>query len=119
VADVILVEDTPTDAALAAIAIALRRPRARVREARSLDEALRLLADGAGPHVAILGFRALKEAGAWPDGAAHRVVGFAAYLTQADRRRALESGVRAIYDRPQEWRPFCDALEKLLDDWLK
>jgi hypothetical protein len=117
-ADVVLVEDTPGDAALAGIAIALRRPRTRVRDARSLEEALRLLADGGEPGIAILGFRALKEAAVRPNGMGRAVIGFAANLTEAERRRALESGVRAIYDRPKEWRPFCDALEKLLEDWL-
>lgn len=110
--DVLLVEANPTDAALAGIAIALRKPRARVSEARSLNGALPT------SRVAILGYEALKQAAGRLEGIPSVVIGFAPGLTEAERQRALDAGVRAIYERPVEWRPFCDALERMLDEWL-
>ena len=110
--DVLLVEANPTDAALAGIAIALRRPRARVSEARNLSDALPT------SRVAILGYEALKQAPGKLGGCTSVVIGFAPRLSDAERQRALDSGVRAVYERPLEWRAFCDALEKMLDDWL-
>jgi hypothetical protein len=68
--------------------------------------------------VVILGWRALKDAPARLAKSSFPFVGFAANLTPADKRRALECGVRAIYDRPADWRPYCDALEQLLHEWL-
>ena len=115
--DIVLVEDSNSESGLACIAIALRRPGVRVHEARDLQEALALLESGARPRVVILGWRALRDAARLPkDGIP--VVGFAASLTQTDKRRALDCGVRAIYERPTDWRPYCDALEELLDQWL-
>ena len=113
--DVILVEDNATDSGLAAIAIALRKPRARVREARSLDEALLLCAE---PCVVILGYRALRDAAGKGERIRLPAVGFAAHVTDGDRRRALAAGIRQIYERPAAWRPYCDVLEKVLDEWL-
>ena len=112
---VILVEDNATDSGLAAIAIALRKSRAVVREARSLDEALTLFSP---PGVVILGYRALQEAAGKAERVGLPVVGFAANLTDADRRRALAAGIREVYERPAAWRPYCDALEMVLDAWL-
>ena len=117
-ADVLLVEDTPSDASLAVIAIALRHPRTRVYEVRDVKAALHLIAAGHKPRLVVLGWRALKEVPAKLGRAECPFVGFASDLTEADRRRALEAGVKAIYERPQEWRRFCDALEALLDEWL-
>ena len=117
--DVLLVEDTPSEASLAAIAIALRRPGTRVHETHNLKEALRFLDLNRAPAVAILGWRALKEAPAKLDKRETAFIGFAANLTEGERSRAIEAGVRAIYERPRDWRPFCDALEGLLNDWLR
>ena len=110
--DVLLIEANPTDAALAGIAIALRKPRVRVSEARNLSDAL------PKSRLAILGYEALKQASGRLNGASPVVIGFAPQLSAGERQRALDAGVRAIYDRPVEWRPFCDALEKMLDEWL-
>jgi hypothetical protein len=116
--DIVLIEDSPRESGLACIAIALRRPNARVHEARDLHEALAFLDGNAGPRVVILGWQALKQAPARLINHNLAFIGFAANLTEADKRRALECGVRAIYDRPTDWRPYCDALEGLLDEWL-
>ena len=110
--DVLLVEADSTDAALAGIAIALRKPRVRVSEARNLGGAL------PKSRLAILGYDALKQAPGKLDGAFSVVIGFAPQLSAPERQRALDAGVRAIYERPVEWRPFCDALEQMLDEWL-
>src|SRR5688572_3618853 len=109
--DVLLVDDNPTDAALSGIAIALRKPRARVGDVRNLTDALRILGNAHPPRVAILGFQALNQAAGELNGTATIVIGFTPALSAADRQRALDCGVRAIYQRPAEWRPFCDALE--------
>jgi CheY-like chemotaxis protein len=116
--DIMLVEDSSSELRLACIAIALRRPGIRVHEARDLEEALDLLESNAKPRLAILGWRALKEVPARLANSGLPVVGFAASVTEADRRRALESGVRAIYERPDDWRSYCNAIEALLDEWL-
>jgi DNA-binding response OmpR family regulator len=116
--DVLLVEDSSSESGLACIAIALRRPGIRVHEARNLQEAMPFLESDASPRIAILGWRALKEASTRLAHSKLPIIGFAANLTEADRRRALECGVRAIYDRPADWRPYCDALEGLLEEWL-
>jgi DNA-binding response OmpR family regulator len=116
--EVVLVEDSSNESGLGCIAIALRRPGTRVHEARDLHEALALLESGSRPRLAILGWRALKEASAQLAKSGLPIVGFAARVTEADKRRALECGVRAIYDRPNDWRAYCDALEALLEEWL-
>jgi CheY-like chemotaxis protein len=116
--DVLLIEDSSSESRLACIAIALRRPDTRVHEARDLQEALTFLESDATPRLAILGWRALKEAPARLATSKVPLVGFAANLTDSDRQRALDAGVRVICDRPNDWRPYCDALEALLDEWL-
>jgi hypothetical protein len=116
--DILLIEDSPSESGLACIAIALRRPDTRVHEARDLQEALAFLEGNPRPRVVILGWQALKQATARLVKRNFAFIGFAANLTEADKRRALECGVRAIYDRPTDWRPYCDALEGLLDEWL-
>jgi hypothetical protein len=116
--DVLLVEDNSTDASLSGIAIALRKPRARVGDARNVKHALGMLGARNAPRVAILGYQALQQAAGKLNGTQTVVIGFAPALSDAERQRALDYGVRAIYERPVEWRPFCDALEKMLDDWL-
>jgi len=117
-AEVMLVEDSPIEASLAAIAIALCHPSVRVHEANGIKHALSALAGRSSPTVVILGWRALKEVPAvLPRGGA-RFVGFAANLSQQDAERALAAGVESIRERPQEWRAFCDALGALLKNCL-
>ena len=116
--DVLLVEDSQTDASLSGIAIALRKPRARVGDARNLKHALDILGTRKAPRVAILGYQALQQAAGKLNGTPTVVIGFAPALSPAERQRALDWGVRAIYERPAQWSAFCDALEKMLDDWL-
>lgn len=117
-AEVLLVEDTPSDADLAAIAIALRHPGVRVHEANGIKDALSALARRHGPTVVVLGWRALREVPAeLPRGGA-RFIGFATGMSEKETERALAAGVESICERPQEWRAYCDALERLLDDCL-
>jgi len=118
VESILLIEDSSSESGLACIAIALRRPGARVHEAPGLQEALAFLERDASARLVILGWRALKEAPAQLAKSGLPIVGFAASLSEADKRRALECGVRAIYDRPNDWRAYCNALEALLDEWL-
>jgi hypothetical protein len=120
--DVVLVEESVSESALACIAIALRRPGTRVAEARSLKEATSFVqTDSPGPLLVILGSHALQQPLApfiAAIGERAAVVALANGVSQAGRERALRAGLRAIYERPQEWRPFCDVLEKVLDECL-
>jgi hypothetical protein len=120
--DVILVEESASESALACIAIALRRPGTQVAEARDLREANALLrADPAGSPLVILGWRALRN-GLEPffetAGGRTTVVGFADEVGDSVRGRALQAGVRRIYERPVEWSAFAAAMERILGDWL-
>src|SRR5687767_920856 len=105
--DVILVEESLSESALACIAIALRRPGTRVAEARNLGDAKGLLQRSSSASVlVILDWRALRNGlDAFFQAAGDRatVVGLAAHLGESARQRALHAGVRAIYDKPADW----------------
>jgi DNA-binding response OmpR family regulator len=121
--DVILVEESLSESALACIAIALRRPSARVAEARNLSEAKRIV-EGlpGGKALVILGWRALRNGlDAFLAAAAGRatVIGLAADLGEPGKERALRAGVRAIYEKPADWREYVAAVEAILGDWLE
>jgi hypothetical protein len=47
------------------------------------------------------------------------VVGIAARLSQAARRRALAAGVREIHDRPKEWRPYAELIDSLVSRFTR
>ena len=118
--NVILVEESLSESALACIAIALRRPSARVTEARNLAEAKKVLGElPGGKALVILGWRALRDGldafVAAATGAT--VIGFAGDLGES-RERALRAGVRAIYDKPVEWSEYLGAMEAILGEWL-
>jgi hypothetical protein len=114
--EVILVEESFSESALACIAIALRRPGTRVAEARSLRDARDILERQAeAPPLVILGWRSL-QLGLKPFAAT--VVGLANDVGEAQRQRALRSGVRAIYGRPLDWRDYACVVENILAQWM-
>jgi hypothetical protein len=118
--DVILVEESLSESALACIAIALRRPGTRVAEARNLKEAKTILEGQSGSNVlVILGWRALRNGlEAFFEVAIGRakVIGLAAAIGENGRRRALHAGVQAIYDKPAEWDSYVNAVETILGE---
>src|SRR5688572_26645288 len=104
--DVILVEESLSESALACIAIALRRPSTRGAEARNLDEAKKLMERlPAGRTLVILDWRALRN-GLEPfftvAAGGATVIGLAADLGEPGRERALRAGVKAIYEKPAQ-----------------
>jgi hypothetical protein len=120
--DVILVEESLSESALACIAIALRRPSTRVAEARNLGEAKKMMERlPAGSTLVILDGRALRN-GLDPflTAAAGRatVIGLAADLGEPGRERALRAGVKAIYEKPAEWQQYVGTVEAILGEWL-
>ena len=120
--DVILVEESLTESALACIAIALRRPATRVAEARNVAEARRLLERQSGGKVLVIlcpealrgGLDALLGAAA----SRGTVVGFAADLGESARQRAMRAGVQAIYEKPAEWKEYVCTVDSILSRWL-
>jgi len=120
-ADVILVEDTISDSALAYIAIALRRPGTLVAEARSLEHAAELVRRNRGTSpVVILGWRALQQGVQGfirTVGAGAAVVGIAKHVGEECRGRALRAGVGAVYERPLEWREYASLMARVLEFW--
>jgi len=119
--DVILVEDTLSESALAYIAIALRRPGTRVAEVSSLEQARGLVErNGRKRPIVILGRRALclgitEFMQAVGEGAA--VVGLATEVRQECRSRALRAGVHALYERPFDWKQYAALVATILDQW--
>lgn len=47
------------------------------------------------------------------------VIGIAAGLSQAAKRRALAAGVREIHDRPSEWRPYAQLIESVVSPFIR
>ena len=117
---VVLVEADRTESAFACIAIALRRPRTKVVEVRSLGEAkARLVGDA--PRLVILGWTALHDRlesffkGVPPCTA---VVGLAANVSRDGLDRALRAGVKKVYGKPTEWRAYVNTIESIFRDSL-
>ena len=115
---VILIEDSPAEVALASAALALHSPRTRVLRALDLGGAIEIL--HREPAVlAILGRRALmrspkKLIRALPAPA----IGVAAGLPETARRKVLAAGVRAVYERPMQWKQYSELMGGLLKQWL-
>jgi hypothetical protein len=106
---VILVEDSPYEAALAYLALTQTTP--SVIQAPSLRKAA-LHAGRA--RLAILGSRALacisnREVRALGIPA----VGIGVHLSAEDKRRALAAGLRAVYTRPRRWRDYVALFEQI------
>jgi hypothetical protein len=47
------------------------------------------------------------------------VIGVAAGLSKAAKRRALAAGVREIHDRPREWRPYAQLIDSLVSRFTR
>lgn len=47
------------------------------------------------------------------------VIGVAAGLSKAAKRRALAAGVREIHDRPNEWRPYAELIDSLVSRFTR
>jgi hypothetical protein len=119
--EVILVEDSISESAIACIAIALRRPGTRVGEARNLREAGNMVDGAAGTPLVILGARSLSEpleAFMRLVGARAAVVGLANRIADATRERALRAGVRAVYERPLDWKDYAATVKSVLEHWI-
>jgi hypothetical protein len=107
---VILVEDSPYESALAYLALTRTTP--SVIQAPNLRTATRL-ASGAG--LAILGPRALAHiSNRQVRALGIPAVGIGVRLSQAEERRALAAGVRAVYPRPHRWSDFLALIASLV-----
>jgi chemotaxis response regulator CheB len=114
---VLLIEESAAEAALMAAALALR-PGVRVLDAPDAIEAVVQLESSASPVVlAFAGTAALIDP---PTGLLQRlqgegipVVGVAAGLSESEKRRALEAGVREVHDRPDAWRSYAELIESV------
>jgi hypothetical protein len=119
--EIIIVEESRSEAALACIAIALRRPGTRVAEVRTLGEAATLVRKpGAPRYLVIVGWHALQRPlgrclSTLGEGAA--IVGLASNLGEA-AQRAVRAGIRRIYEKPVEWDRYLQTMQGILDDWM-
>ncbi|MEA3195898.1 MAG: hypothetical protein QOD26_4231 [Betaproteobacteria bacterium] len=112
---IILVEDSPYESALAYLA--LTRKASSVVQVASLRAAARL-ASGGGAGLAILGRGAITRVSDRQVRALGiPAVAIGAHLTDADDRRALAAGVRAVYRRPGEWAAYLALLGRVLAEW--
>lgn len=123
---VLLIENSQAESALACAALALR-PETAVLTVSDVPAAIDLLQKGEGASevgIAILGRDAIGgSAGKLIEalsraGRAIPVIGVAAGLRESDRRRALAAGVRAVYDRPRDWKSYSGFMQNLLTEWL-
>jgi len=113
--EVILVEDSPYEPALAYLA--LTRETSSVVQVPDLRTAARL-AYGGGKGLAILGQRAIKRASNRQLRALGiPAVGIGANLSEADDRRARAAGLSAVYRRPREWQAYLALLGQVLAEW--
>lgn len=88
---------------------------ARCTEVRVVES----LGEGSTPiALAIAGSTALTES---PDKLVKSLesrgiplIGIAAGLSKAAKKRALAAGVKEIHDRPREWRPYCELIDQLV-----
>lgn len=108
-AGVILVEDSPYESALAYLA--LTRTTQSVIQAPNLRTAARM---ASGARLAILGASAIARISCRQV----RALGIPAVaiglrFSEAEQRRALGAGVRAVYARPRIWRDYLALLEQI------
>ena len=114
---VLLIEESAAEAALMAAALALR-PGVRVLDAPDAREAAVRWESSSSPVVlAFAGTAALIDPPTVLlqrlQGEGIPVVGVAAGLSEAEKRRALEAGVREVHDRPAAWRPYAELIESV------
>jgi hypothetical protein len=108
-AGVILVEDSPYESALAYLALSRTTP--SVLQAPNLRAAARM---AAGARLAILGRRVISRVSNRQLRALGiPAVAIGARFSDAEQRRALAAGVRAVYARPRSWRDYVALLEKI------
>ncbi len=123
---VLLIENSQAESTLACAALALH-PEIAVLAVSDVPAAIDLLQKGGSASevgIAILGRDAIgSSAGKLIEalsraGRAIPVIGIAAGLRESDRRRALAAGVRAVYDRPRDWKSYSAFMQSLLAEWL-
>lgn len=108
-AGVILVEDSPYESALAYLALSRTTP--SVIQAPNLRTAARL---ASGARLAILGPRAIARISRRQIRALGiPAVGIGVRFSEAEQRRALAAGLRAVYARPRAWRDYLALLEQI------
>ena len=111
---VILVEGSPYESALAYLALSSET--SSVIQVPDLRAARRDVTGGTVPvKLAILGRAAIARASDWQIKALQvPAVGIAAGLSDADRRRALEAGIDAVYSRPRRWKDYLALVARVL-----
>lgn len=120
---ILVIEENAAEAVLVAAALALQ-PGVRVLDAPDAREAaLRLESP---PDPIVLALAGAKALAAPPAALFERlgaqgipVVGIAAGLSDTDKRRALEAGVREVHDRPDEWRPYAALIESVASRFIR
>ena len=120
---VLVIGEGAAESALVAAAFALQ-PEVRVTDAADVLEAAQRLESPSAPVVlALAGAAVLAEPRAdlltLLGARGIPVVGIAAGLTPADKRRALDAGVREVHDRPSEWRPYSELIESLAGRFIR
>jgi len=108
---VILVDDSPYESALTYLALTRTTP--SVTHVPDLRSAARV---ARGAQLAILGPRAMSRV------SHHQLralgipaVGIGVRLSNADRRRAFDAGVRAVYDRPRDWKAYLALIASVVE----
>ena len=124
---VLIVDESPHEAAVITSAIRLHDARMAVRTVANAQAAVDYLHDAgssAQTQLVILGARALGEAPeflARLNGARrrHAIVGIAPDVLGAVRERALKAGVLEIHRRPATWAEYRDLVRAILQSWLE
>jgi CheY-like chemotaxis protein len=123
---VLLIENSQAESTLACAALALS-PEIAVLAVRDVPAAIDLLQTRGGESqvgIAILGRDAIGGSAGKLVEALSRigrdipVIGVAAGLRESDRKRAMAAGVRAVYDRPRDWKTYSSFMCNLVAGWL-
>jgi hypothetical protein len=120
---VLVIEENAAEAALVAAALALR-PEVQVVDAPDLQGALeRLHAPAVPVGLAIVGARALgastAELVSRLGAKGIPVVAIAGGLPANARQKALDTGVREVYERPSEWRAYAELIESVMSRFIR
>ena len=120
---VLVIEENAAEAALVAAALALR-PEVQVLDAPDLQGALqRLQAPAAPVGLAIVGARALgastAELVSRLGAKGIPVVAITGGLAANVRQKALDTGVREVYERPSEWRAYAELIESVMSRFIR
>jgi CheY-like chemotaxis protein len=123
---VLLIENNQAESTLACAALALR-PEIAVLAVRDVPAAIDLLQRRGRESevgIAILGRDAIGGSAGKLVEALSRigrdipVIGVAAGLRESNRKRAMAAGVRAVYDRPRDWKTYSKFMCNLVAGWL-